>query len=250
MSDIKFKIVVPMYNAEKWIKLCLRSIKLQDYKNFDCIIVNDSSTDNSKKIIEDEIKDLKNFKLLNTDKNGGALASLFYGIENAFCEKEDVIVVLDGDDWFYNKETLTILNKNYLEKKCWMSYGSYVEYPSLVRGNFSRQVPEQIIKNNLFRESTWMTSHLRSFKYKLWKKIDKEDLLDKNNQFYPMAGDLAAMFPLLEMAGNRALFIEDILYVYNRANVLNEDKVNHSFQLSMESEIRNRKKYNKIDGDL
>ena len=49
--DNHFKIIVPLYNVEKWIKRCLRSIKLQTYKNFECIIIDDISTDNSVSII-------------------------------------------------------------------------------------------------------------------------------------------------------------------------------------------------------
>ena len=46
-----FKIIVPLYNVQEWIKLCLRSIKGQTYRNFECIIIDDISTDNSVEII-------------------------------------------------------------------------------------------------------------------------------------------------------------------------------------------------------
>lgn len=51
MESKKVSIIIPMYNAEKNISLCLDSILNQTYKNFEIIIVNDGSTDNSLKIV-------------------------------------------------------------------------------------------------------------------------------------------------------------------------------------------------------
>ena len=54
------------------------------------------------------------------------------------------------------------------------------------------------------------------------------------------------MFPLLELAGPRIFFVPDILYVYNRQNPLNVDKIDHNMQLLMEQKIRNMEKYNPL----
>ena len=103
-----FKIIVPVYNAENWIGLCLRSAKFQTYQNFQCIIVDDLSTDNTKAVIEKEIKDLENFKLLIPEKKGYPLGSLNFALNNIIINDEDVIVILDGDDWFAKKESLSL----------------------------------------------------------------------------------------------------------------------------------------------
>ena len=50
--DNHFKIIVPLYNIEKWAIRMIRSIKLQDYENYECILVNDLSSDNSLETIE------------------------------------------------------------------------------------------------------------------------------------------------------------------------------------------------------
>jgi hypothetical protein len=155
--------------------------------------------------------------------------------------------VLDGDDWFARPNVLDILNKVYSENDCLMTYGSYIEYPSGLRGKFSVQVPEEVIKNKTYRQSEWMTSHLRTFKYKLWKNIKKEDILDEKGDIFRMAGDLPVMFPMLEMAEERAYFIEDIIHVYNRDNPLNEDKVNHKLQLGIEAIVRTKKVYDRLE---
>ena len=55
------------------------------------------------------------------------------------------------------------------------------------------------------------------------------------------------MFPMLEMAEERSFFIEHILYVYNRTNPLNEDKVNHHLQLSIDAEVRKKPIYPRLE---
>ena len=47
----KFKIVVPMYNVEKWVKNTINTIKKQSYRNFECVVIDDISTDSSYSIV-------------------------------------------------------------------------------------------------------------------------------------------------------------------------------------------------------
>jgi glycosyltransferase involved in cell wall biosynthesis len=242
-----FNVIIPLYNAEKWLSRCLKTVKAQDYDNYRVVVVNDCSTDNSKSIIESDIEGFDKFEYIATIENGGALNSAFTAIEHTNPDDEDVILILDGDDWFAKKNVLSILNDVYANNDCLMTYGSYIEYPANERGKFSRQVPDFIVEKKIFRKCIWMTSHLRTFKYKLWKNIKKEDILDSTGKIYAMAGDLPVMFPMLEMAEERSFFIEDILYVYNRTNPLNEDKINHELQLSIEDEVRNKPIYPRLE---
>ena len=242
-----FNVIVPFYNAEKWLSRCLKTVKAQDYDNYRVVVVNDCSTDNSKSIIESDIEGFNKFEYITTIENGGALNSTFKAIEHVNPDDEDVILILDGDDWFAKKNVLSILNDTYTNNDCLMTYGSYIEYPANERGKFSRQVPDFIVEKKIFRKCIWMTSHLRTFKYKLWKNVRRQDVLDSTGKIYAMAGDLPVMFPMLEMAEERSFFIEDILYVYNRTNPLNEDKINNELQLSIEDEVRNKPIYPRLE---
>jgi len=247
-----FKIIVPFYNVEQWINLTLRSIKLQDYKNFECVLIDDMSTDNTTNLILKAIANDKRFKLIENKSKKYVLKNICNAIEIALPSLEDVIVILDGDDWFARKDVLSILNATYEKENCWLTYGSYMEYPAQIRGKFACKVSEEIIMNNLFRNSAWQTSHLRSWKYALWKHINQErsftepDPVDKSNHF-SFCWDLAYMFPLLELAGKKIHYISDILYVYNRQNPLNVDKFAHQTQLMMEQKIRKMTKYNPLE---
>ena len=238
-----FKIIIPFYNVENWTKACIRSVKRQDYDNYQCIIVDDMSTDNSLSLVLEETKDDEKFLVVENTEKKYALRNIYEAIEISKPLEDDVIVTLDGDDWFAGTNILTKLNDTYQQEKCLLTYGSYAEYPSGRRGKFSRKIPDTIIKESSYRKNEWNASHLRTFKYKLWKKILKEDLLDSSGKFYEMAWDLSFMFPMLEMAGERSKYIDDILYIYNIANPINDHKVNHEKQLYYESLIRSKNPY-------
>ena len=241
-----FKIIIPLYNVEGWIDKCLDSVMSQNYKNFECIILDDLSTDSSVSIIKDKIKGDNRFVLIENKTKALALKNIYDGIKISNPGDEDIIVTLDGDDWLENNNVLTKLNSVYNSDDCLITYGSYIEYPSNTKGKFARQAPSNIIKESSYRKNEWYFSHLRTFKYHLWNRIKKKDLLDSEGNFYPMAWDLSFMFPMLEMAGERSRYINDIMYVYNLTNPINDHKVNHERQQLLEVEIRNKKPYKNL----
>ena len=245
-NENHFKIIIPLYNVEKWIDRCLGSVMSQNYKNFECIILDDMSTDKSVEVIRKTIKQDSRFTLIENKEKALALKNIYDGIKYSKPDGEDIIVTLDGDDWFENDNVLTRLNSIYNNDDCWITYGSYIEYPSNIKGKFARQAPQNIINEGSYRKNEWYFSHLRTFKYHLWNRIKKEDLLDSEGNFYPMAWDLSFMFPMLEMSGNKSRYIDDIMYVYNLTNPINDHKVNHNLQQRLESEIRNKKPYKNL----
>jgi glycosyltransferase involved in cell wall biosynthesis len=75
-----FKIIVPFYNVEKWIKVCIRSVKAQDYKNFQCVLLDDMSTDKTAEIVKKEIGNDPRFTFIENVEKAYALENIFYGI--------------------------------------------------------------------------------------------------------------------------------------------------------------------------
>ena len=91
-------------------------------------------------------------------------------------------------------------------------------------------------------------SHLRTFRKKLFCKIDKEDLLDLDGRFFQCTFDRAMMYPMVEMSGkDRVRLIDDILYIYNRNNPISVDRVQRYDQLRIEKLVCNKKPYKKLD---
>ena len=242
----KYHIITPFYNAEDFLSRCIDSLKRQRYKDFNCILIDDISTDNSVSVVEGLIEGDKRFTLVkNTDKKY-ALQNIAEAIASSDAQDDDVIILLDGDDWFASSLTLQHLNTHYKDKKCWMTYGSYVLHPHAVVGPEPSEYPEEVINNNDYRSDQWRASHLRTFRTHMWNQIDQKDLQDANGDYYKMAYDQAIMLPLLEMAGNRCKYIPEILHVYNKENPLNVDKIKTQEQVRTAQEIRNKKPYKRL----
>ena len=53
MNEVKFSIIIPVWNVEKFIANCLDSVLAQSYKNFEIICINDGSTDKSPQILQE-----------------------------------------------------------------------------------------------------------------------------------------------------------------------------------------------------
>tara|TARA_R110000824_G_scaffold335251_1_gene521810 strand:+ start:6777 stop:8393 length:1617 start_codon:yes stop_codon:yes gene_type:complete len=244
-KEVNFKIVVPFYNAENWIDKCINSLKVQNNTNFKCYLVDDQSTDSTFEIVSSLVSDDPRFELKKSDKKTYALGNISKTISRIKCDDEDVIILLDGDDWLASSYTLDTLAEAY-DKKCLMTYGSYVYNPSGIRGVEPSDYPEDVVKNNTYREDDWRASHLRSFKFKLWKKLDDNDLKDEKGEYFKMAYDQAVMLPLLELAGPRAKYVKESLYVYNKQNPLNVDKIKAEEQLQTAQAIRKKKKYKRL----
>lgn len=246
LLDTKFKIIVPFYNAEDWIQKCVNSLKNQNYKNFECHMIDDISTDASLELVKEAVEGDERFKIVKNKKKNYALKNIYEAIKSSNCADDDVIILLDGDDWLASSHTLSTLANVYDSSNCWMTYGSYVYNPHGVRGVEPSKYPQEIVQNNSFREDTWRASHLRSFKYKVWKKLKAKDLKDNNGSFYKMAYDQAIMLPLLEMCGERAEYVSETLYVYNKQNPLNVDKIKAQEQFKTAQEIRKKEKYDRL----
>ena len=68
-------------------------------------------------------------------------------------------------------------------------------------------------------------------------------MISRNGNYFSVASDLALMFPMLEMAGNRQEFIKDILYVYNDRNPISDHNIRRKDQILAAKEIREKKRY-------
>jgi len=91
---IRFSIIVPIYNLEKYIEETINSVLSQSYHDFELILVNDGSSDNSKEICE-KFQSLDNRIIVLNKLNGGVSDARNFGLDHA---KGDYIMFLDGDD--------------------------------------------------------------------------------------------------------------------------------------------------------
>ena len=117
----KISIYLPIYNKEKYLKRSIGSIQKQTLKDLEIIAVNDYSTDNSLKILQDLAQEDSRIKIINNPNNRGLLYSRAIGILNS---KGEYLINLDPDDEFNGINDLKYLYNK--AKRYNVDYISYV----------------------------------------------------------------------------------------------------------------------------
>lgn len=237
-----FKVIIVGWQVEKYIDKCLSSLIDQNDQGWEACLVLDPSQDKSyEKALQYASPKLKVF--LNETQQY-ALPNILRCIKELKPQDEDVLVTLDADDWFYSKRTLGIVRNYYIQvSNLLLTHGSWYPYPnpSVVTNNAPYSPYE--FKTNI-RKYGWRGSHLRTFKYKIWKHVQEADLKDENGNFYRSAWDLAMMWPMLEMAGfERVKFIHELLYVYNQETPYNDSKMRSMEQMKYTDYLASKPQY-------
>jgi hypothetical protein len=238
-------IVIPSYNNQRWYKENLESVLSQNYDNFQVIYTDDCSPDGTGDLVEAYLAAHdpdKKVSLIKNPERRGALHNLYTMIH--ICPNDAIVVTLDGDDWFPDNDVLTRLNKVYSTNEVWLTYGQFKMHPSGIQG-WASPMPDYIVESNTFRDFQHLPTHLRTFYAWLFKKIKLKDLLYLG-EFYPMTWDMAMMFPMIEMAGERHQFIPEIMYIYNDANNLSDHHVSRQFQAYLAQIIKKKPRYKRL----
>lgn len=240
--QFQFNIIVPVFNAEKYIEKCLNSIIKQSYQNYQVTVIDDCSTDSSYELASEICTNFENFTISKNQRRLGALNNICELLSLKINEPSKTIdILVDGDDYLYSRDVINILHEKYLNTNCLITYGSHLSS----KGIQGKKYPKLIREFKLYRKYFWYASHLKTFRHDLWLSIDQKDLLDQNGKYFSVASDLALMFPMLEMAGNRQEFVKDILYVYNDQNPISDHKIRRKEQILAAKEIRSKKIYKK-----
>ena len=248
-------VIIPSFNNEAWSKRNLKSVFNQKYSNYRLIYINDCSTDATYERVTDYIISQNQpirTTVINNQKRLGSLANLYHAIHS--CANDEIIVQLDGDDWFAHEYVLQKINRLYSSRNIWLTYGSFKNWPTGTSG-FCHAVSDKIISRNAFRScNIFFAGALRTFYAWLFKKIEKKDMIDHDpsyaNQFYQAAGDVAYMLPLMEMAGDRFSFVKNILYIRNVETPINDFKVHKKLQNRITKEIQKKKPYQQLQAPL
>ena len=213
----------------------------QKFKDFTCYITDDMSTDNTKEIIKNTIKGDQRFVLVENTVKLYPPGNYNQIINGKNLDDDEICIEVNGDDWLANPNVFTKINEVYQDPNVWITSGSFKYHDG--RHGFNR--PLETTEN--IRKTAFTLSHLRTWKSWLWKKIKDEDLRDPDGVYWPVAGDLSFMWPMIEMAGvEHFKFIPDVLYIYNEGNPINDHKVNMQKVITNHKIIANKPPYNKI----
>ena len=255
-------VIIPSYNNAPWCEQNIDSACMQQYTNFEVIYVDDASDDGTGDKVDSHIhnKRYNNIRVIHNSSNRKALANLYRVIHQ--CADTDLIVLLDGDDFFADDNVLAYINKTFTQEDIWAAYAQYMNVPvekaqelKLSIIGYARPTPESMFEQRNFRNNKiWVWSGCRIFYAWLFKLIKVEDLLlpvePYKGKFLPTSYDAAIMWPYLETAGRRVKFIEKILLHRNVDTPLNDFKIHRELQRLCGSVLINNPKYDQLTAPL
>lgn len=213
-------IIIPAYNIEDYIGTCLDSLLKQTYKNLEIIVVDDGSSDNTGKIIDEYTVKYENIKVIHK-KNAGVSAARNSGIDIA---SGHYIGFVDGDD-IVDDNMFEILINNAIEYNADISHCGYkMVFPSRIDYYHNTEVlVEQ--DNELGLKDLLVGNRVEPG---LWNKIYKKELFEdiRINENIKINEDLLANYYLFKKS-SKSIFYDKCLYNYVlRKNSASTSKIN------------------------
>lgn len=171
MNNPKISVIVPVYNAEKWLRRCVGSILAQTYTDFELLLINDGSTDDSGVICDEYAGKNSRIRVFHKP-NGGVSSARNLGLDNA---RGEWITFVDSDDW---------VELEYLE--CLLSNVGGAELSIcdfVIRG--SDEVWPDKIETGLISKDKLAAFYTETYPYchltAPWIKLYKKSIIEENN---------------------------------------------------------------------
>jgi len=175
VKEKRFSVIIISYNLEEFISRAIESVINQKYKNYELIIIDNNSTDESWKIIN-KYKRKYQFTVIKNKLNEGVGKARNIGVGIATGE---YIIYLDGDDTLYNEDTLYSLNKTIGRSKTDIIYCGYQE----IGGNNKLYIADE---HNSTKEARISCDITMSSCSKCWRRefLIKNDIRYEEDIFY------------------------------------------------------------------
>jgi len=213
----KLKVIINCGPCEEYIGECLRSVQSQTYQEWHAYVTVDPCGDDTFNCAMRARDGDARIHIRRNAERLYAMRNLVNGIRLSGADPEDVIVVLDGDDWLSTDRALRIIANAYDGSDCWMTYGSWTSNMMGENRRYGGMWPPYPPETTDFRRTRWLGTAVRTWKRWLWDHIDDRDLRDGAGEYFRVSEDQAVMLPLLEMSGtSRARHIATALMVYNK----------------------------------
>lgn len=218
-NSILISIVIPIYNGEKFIGKCLKSVLSQTYQNIEVVLVNDGSMDNSLQLCNGIAQKDSRVKVIS-QPNGGSAKARRVGIAHATGE---YVMFVDVDDFYCRKDAIETVAKYLDEKNVDLLQFSYQKKLHYVRKSM-RRVQAALYQNR----DEFMTNHypalLGSYyggsclTASMYDKAYRRTLFDgvlsaEQTRYIFIGDDVYLNLHILENVES-ACFIPDVLYTY------------------------------------
>ena len=219
MSNFKISVILPVYNVEKYLHVCLNSVLNQTYQDFEIICIDDASTDSSLEILEYFAKKDSRVKIIKQDFNQGPGHSRNCGLNVA---KGKYIFFLDGDDWI-DFNTFEVLVKKAEDNNLDLLFFNEINFHE-ERREFSMEghsYNDSIINfdNNVFNHFDLDKENFFKLSSHVWNKLYLKSFLDNNNIRFSnenLAYEDIPFFYNVITAADRISLVKDKLYNFRK----------------------------------
>ena len=232
MNKIKISVIIPVYNAEQYLKQCMESVLGQTLKEIEIICIDDGSTDNSLNILR-EYQKKDNRIIIFSQENQGAAVARNKGLELA---KGIYVAFMDPDDYYPDSEVLLSLFEISCDKQALIAGGSL----SLDRNGEFCQLKYEIQDERIFLKDGFLLYEDYQYDFYYQRFIYSKRLLDENFIRFPLyrRGQDIPFFVEAMIAAKKFYAVERVTYCYRvghkKINWGNDTIAIHAIQATSE----------------
>ena len=237
MKTPLISVIIPVYNAEKYIEKCLKSVCEQSFDDYEVIVVDDGSRDSAPMIADNFAKDYNYLSVIHQE-NGGVIKARKTGVKNA---NGLYILNLDSDDWLLKDHLIKIAEEIYKNHPDVVVTG-YIEDNEGIQNKYSQNIAPgfysdaQMQKGILERFISTNTFFNFGIYPTLWTSCIKKELVSKAQEklpeTYSIGEDISVTYPCIINASSISI-LDDYTYVYR----IQHESMTHVFDKEFSKKI-------------
>lgn len=177
-SIIMVSIIIPVYNTGRILNKCLRSVLIQTYEDWECIIVDDCSTDKETVALLDKWKEKdERFHLIVNKQNLGIERNRFVGLAEV---KGEFVMFMDHDDWLYDKFSLQHLVNNAYKTNADVVIGNHAIQFGIINRHSPIPVPPGVIRQPELKDKYYVSYFgVNIIPVFVWARLYRKSLIEK-----------------------------------------------------------------------